>query len=132
MERKELIEDLNKSLSGIKPKKAPESLDNGLKGAVVLLKMLSGDEVKSSGELASKLNVSTARIAVALNNLESKGYIERTKDSLDARKTLVKITENGKEELFRREEIIKQHLLNSLSNLTNDDLQMLINIINKI
>lgn len=132
MERKELIEDLIKSLSSIKPQKAPESLDNGLKGAVVLLKMLSGDEVKSSGELASKLNVSTARIAVALNNLESKGYIERTKDSLDARKTLVKITENGKEELFRREEIIKQHLLNSLSNLTNDDLQMLINIINKI
>lgn len=132
MERGELIEDLLKSLSRIKPKKAPESLDNGLKGAVVILKMLRNEGVLSAGEVANNLNVSSARIAVALNNLESKGFIEKTKDSCDARKTLVSITSLGKAELSRREKIMKEHLLNSLTNLTDDDLIMLINILNKI
>lgn len=132
MERVELIENLIKSLSSIRPKKVPENFDNGLKGAVIILKMLSNNECLSAGEIAKNLNVSSARIAVALNNLESKDYIEKQKDEFDARKTLVKITSQGQKELIERQEKMKEHLLNCLTNLTDDDLIMLINIINKI
>jgi len=48
------------------------------------------------GEISGEMNVSSARVAVALNSLESKGLITRQIDTSDRRKILVRITPEGK------------------------------------
>lgn len=78
------------SLSGV--------LNDFNRGEVGVLSYLAFDKDEvSSGELSEVLGVTTARVASILNSLEIKGYIKRKEDSLDKRKTLVVITEKGKE-----------------------------------
>jgi DNA-binding MarR family transcriptional regulator len=48
------------------------------------------------GDISSEMNVSSARVAAALNNLESKGLITRRTDKNDRRKVIVEITEDGR------------------------------------
>ena len=48
------------------------------------------------GEISAEMDVSSARIAAALNNLEDKGLITRRIDLNDRRKILVGITPEGK------------------------------------
>lgn len=78
------------SLSGV--------LNDFNRGEVGVLSYLAFDKDEvSSGELSEVLGVTTARVASILNSLEIKGYVKRKEDSLDKRKTLVVITEKGKE-----------------------------------
>ena len=58
--------------------------------------LISCDELPSAGYLSEKLEVSTARIARILNSLEDKGCIKRCFDAKDKRKTIVEITDVGK------------------------------------
>ena len=48
------------------------------------------------GEIGSAMNVSSARVAQALNNMEHKGWIIRRIDPEDRRRILVSITPEGK------------------------------------
>jgi len=48
------------------------------------------------GDISSEMNVSSARVAAALNNLENKGLITRRTDKNDRRKVIVEITEDGR------------------------------------
>ena len=62
--------------------------------------------------LADTLNLSTARIAAVLGNLEKRGLISRTMDPNDRRRINVSLTENGKkvakaEKLEMRNKIIR-------------------------
>ena len=41
------------------------------------------------------MNVSTARVAVLIKKLEERELVEKTSDPSDARKTMLKISENG-------------------------------------
>jgi DNA-binding MarR family transcriptional regulator len=49
------------------------------------------------GDISSEMNVSSARVAAALNNLEGKGLITRRTDKNDRRKVIVEITPEGKD-----------------------------------
>jgi len=48
-------------------------------------------------EISSEMNISSARVAVILNNLENKGFITRQIDKSDRRKVLVSLTQEGVE-----------------------------------
>ena len=58
--------------------------------------ILSDDEVTPT-DLSRRLQLSSARIANALNSMENKKYVVRTHDSVDRRKVYVAITELGAE-----------------------------------
>ena len=47
-------------------------------------------------EISDAMNISSARIAVTLNSLESKGHITRQIDTSDRRRILIKLTPEGK------------------------------------
>ena len=51
------------------------------------------------GELSTLLDLSTARIAAMLNNLERKGAITRARDTADRRRVVVRLTEQGRNEV---------------------------------
>ncbi|NLV50191.1 MAG: winged helix-turn-helix transcriptional regulator [Clostridiales bacterium] len=54
-----------------------------------------GDGV-TAGELSEKLDISTARVAMILNNLEKKGLVHRDEDTQDRRRVVVFLTPSGK------------------------------------
>lgn len=75
---------------------ATEIMHDGLSGMFFVLKVLADAQADlSAGDVAEILGVTTARTAVVLSTLEKKGFITKSKSSEDARKTIVRITEEG-------------------------------------
>lgn len=133
MEKKELINELLSKINADKYRKLLSTLEDGCKGLYVILKVIkNSDKEVIAGDIASKLNITTARVAAALNNLEKKKWIIKYKSSLDGRKTIVELTDLGKNVLKRREEEIISVLENLFVNLTDLEIIQLINLLNKI
>lgn len=59
----------------------------------------AGADGRTAGELSTLLDLSTARIAAILNNLERKGAITRARDTADRRRVVVRLTEQGRNEV---------------------------------
>ena len=60
----------------------------------------AGADGRTAGELSMLLELSTARIAAMLNNLERKGAITRARDEADRRRVVVRLTAQGREEVL--------------------------------
>lgn len=94
-ETEELLERLKES----RPKKMMEHLDKEDVGIMHVMRILhTAGEPVTAGKISEEMNVSTARVAVLLKKMEQKNLVVRSKDSKDARKTLIGISEYGKEQ----------------------------------
>lgn len=62
----------------------------------------------TAGMIAEAMDVSTARVAVLLKKMELKGLIVRSCDPLDARVTIIRLSERGEQEDARIREKIAQ------------------------
>lgn len=133
MERKEYIKEILLGLNGEKYRQVAKTLEKGYKGLYVILKVIKNQNGEViAGDISSKLNISTARVAVALNTLSRKKYITKYKSLTDLRKTVVSLTPLGKEALERREDEINSLIESLLINLSDEEIEQLIKIINKI
>lgn len=133
MERKVYVEELLLGINNEITRKIVTTLEKGYKGLYVILKVIkdqNGEVI--AGDISNKLNISTARVAVALKTLERKKYITKYKSSADLRKTVVRLTPLGKEVLKIREEEINSLIEALLKDLTDEEFEQLIKIINKI
>ncbi len=84
-----------------------------VKGKHFILGYLNENGKTKSLDLAKALDVSTARIAVIINDLENEGLVLREKDEKDKRITYISLTEKG---IFVVTED-KKHVLNVLDNV---------------
>lgn len=66
-------------------------------GEKAILVFLEQKKEVSAGDISNFLNVSTARIAVVLKNLEKKDLIKKTTSQTDKRKTIVCLTKKGED-----------------------------------
>ena len=66
-------------------------------GELAALLHLKDAGTVSASQLAQALGVNTSRIAALLRQLENKEYIQRSVNVLDRRKTMVTITDTGRE-----------------------------------
>ena len=133
MQNRKQAELLLSKLIEKQPNDIIEYLNDGLKGCFLILKTLSSAKQDlTAGDLATRLNVSTARMATALNNLCEKGLIVREKAQKDARKTIVKLTTLGKENIVEREQIIIEKTAKFLSRFTESEIAALFSFIEKI
>ncbi len=83
-----------------RPKKMFENFDKSDAGIMCVLRFLTGTEGPvTAGEISAFMQVSTARVAVLLKKLEEKSFIEKQTDPSDARKTMVVLSETGKEKV---------------------------------
>lgn len=91
------IEIILKKLEKIHPRNLFKFVDdaNAGMGAVMRLLYLS-EGVVTAGTISEFMGVSTARVAVLLKKMEARGLIEKKSDALDARVTLVTLTEAGR------------------------------------
>ena len=89
---RELMELMVKNRHG-----AFSKIEKSSKGATIVIKVLARlGEPTNPKYLAETLNLSTARIAAVLGNLEKRGLIIRTMDPDDRRRINVSLTESGK------------------------------------
>lgn len=110
-----------------------EVLNEFNRGEIGTLSYLAFDKNKvSAGELSEKLNVTTARIACILNSLENKQYIERKEDEKDKRKTLVYITEKGKNLACDAKKEVIEKIIKVIEEIGYDEIKNYINVVARI
>ncbi|MDE6565812.1 MAG: MarR family transcriptional regulator, partial [Clostridia bacterium] len=103
------------------------------KGKLMILKVLyCSKQENTAGDLAKVLNVSTARIATAINSLESKGFVVRNHSVNDGRKVIIAITESGKQALQDYNNQIKRTIQGLFGKLTDEELDTFINLSKKL
>jgi MarR family transcriptional regulator, organic hydroperoxide resistance regulator len=85
-----------------------------------------------SGDLSDKLDLTTPRVASALNSLAKKGYIERNRDENDKRMVIVSITEAGKSFMMEEYNKLISMMQQTLERLGESDAKELIRIIKRI
>lgn len=110
--------------------KIPLNCSQGETGTLLYLTFIQ-DGVSSS-ELAENLDVSLPRIASILNSLESKKLIEKMIDSVDKRKTIIHITEVGKELVLSKKNEAINKITKIMEKLDEEDVNQYIRISKKI
>jgi DNA-binding MarR family transcriptional regulator len=83
-------------------------------------------------EISNEMGISTARIAVTLGSLESKGLITRRIDASDRRRILVELTEEGRTKHAEHEKMIMGVLMRMLENLGEADALEFLRILKRI
>ncbi len=132
LHREEIAKELLNDIEQTSCKKLFNFLNSWTKGLYVILRVIekTSDEV-TAGMISNILGVSTARTAVALKTLEIKKWIKKQKSTLDARKTIVSLTDLGKEKIQEKEQELVCIVECFLNRLTDEEVQQLINIIKK-
>ncbi len=73
-------------------------MDRGILFVLHYLDMNQEQDI-CAGDLVNILDVSSARVASLLNDLEQKEYVKREKDENDHRKVFIRLTEKGHQEI---------------------------------
>ena len=84
------------------------------------------------GEISNKMNVSSARIAQTLNNIEKKGLITRQIDPDDRRKILVALTPEGEAFAEQYQQMILDVMSKILIRLGDHDAAEYVRIVGKL
>lgn len=101
---------------------ANQQMSKLVKGELFVLNYLSThNKVAYPKELSREMVVSTARIAVILNNMEEKGWITRTGDTEDNRQTIVTLTDDGCEEIRKKRVEVIDSVAKMLEQIGPDD-----------
>ena len=83
-------------------------------------------------DISNEMNISSARVAFMLNNLENKGLISRKIDSNDRRKILVTLTTEGLAYAQIHNDNVTNHTIKMLTLLGEHDAKELVRIIGKL
>jgi len=83
-------------------------------------------------EISSEMNISSARVAAMLNNLENKGLITRQIDKDDRRRVLVDLTAEGEELAEKHNQMVVGGTARMLEMLGEHDSKELVRITEKL
>lgn len=98
MDYSELAADLLNGIKSLHKVKSQKNINEAMQGETFVLNYIASRGIEVlPGEIGHEMDVSSARIATALNSLEQKGLITRRIDTNDRRRILVGITPKGKE-----------------------------------
>ena len=114
---KNFFHQLNESQTGI--------------GFVLVYLFEATDEVYA-GDLAKALGVSTARVAVLLKKMEKQGLILRIRSEEDARRTVVRITEEGEKTAVEMREAMIEKIELLLEKVGQEELEEFLRLLGKI
>ena len=133
MDYAELAETLIKKMHAFHKARSQKSIFGALQGEAFVLKYISlRDEGVLPGEISNEMDVSSARVAAALNKLEDKGFITRKIDKNDRRKILVEITQEGRRLAEKHQKVIVEEVADMLRYLGEDDAREYIRILGRL
>ncbi len=90
-----------------------------------VLAILATDGPGSQLELAKLLGKAPALIVAAIDQLEAQGFVERTRDPADRRRSRVMLTKAGERTLVKADKLADQAAADLLSGLNGDELAQL-------
>ena len=128
-----LAAELLGNMQSLRKAKAQKHIDESLHGeAFVLHYIANHDGDVLPGEIGGEMGVSSARIAVTLNGLESKGLITRHIDLSDRRKILVGITPEGKALAEKQQQAVLEGASKMLALLGEQDAKNYVRIVGRL
>lgn len=105
------------------------TFDEAMSGELfTIFYILYQKDAVTPGMIAKEMEISSARVAAMLNNLEKKEYIKRVKSQEDKRKIHVILTQKGIDLAQKTKETVLQQVTDMLEFLGPDDAQHLIRI----
>jgi len=122
--------DSMRALHRARPQK---HINESLHGEAYVLRFImvqNGDVLPS--EISGEMGVSSARVAAALNSLESKGLITRRMAPRDRRKILVGITKEGKVQAEQQQEDVIAGAAKLLAMLGEEDAREYVRITGRL
>lgn len=98
----------------------------------VLLYLLNTNSNVSQSELSENLGVTMPRIVALINTLQKKELIEKNLDSNDKRKSIISITNKGKDNIIKRKKDAIKFIENVIKELDEQEIEQYIAISKKI
>lgn len=136
MTSEEFLEKLRIIFTDEPVKKNMDTLKNSIKGKLPILYYLKyktekGEEI-TPGDISSNFNISTARVAKSLNNLEISNMVVRQKSKNDKRTTIILLTDKGLAEANEGISYIVSAIEKKLANISKEELEIFFRVINKL
>lgn len=127
-------EKLIKKIVSMRPKGRPPHMDFYESGMIFVLNFLYDNSKKEiiAGDIAKKLDVSTARVAKLLSKLTLKELIYTYPLESDKRKTVVCLTEKGKLHTQNKRKEHDDKLSKLIDKVGIEDMETFVNISEKI
>ena len=133
MGKREEAQEMLYKLRACRSKSVFGKIDESQKGiGFVLVYLQEADHEVISGDLARELNVSTARIAALLRKMEKTGLVSRHRSAVDARQTVVEITQEGRTYVDKMKEQILKKMELLLEKVGREDMEEFIRISHRI
>lgn len=108
----------------------PLNCSQGETGALLYLTFVK--EGITASDLSEELKVSMPRVASVLNSLESKDLIKKSIDLEDKRRTIVNITEKGKQLVLEKKEEAIKNIIKIIEKMDKEDIEQYIMLSRKI
>lgn len=114
-------------------KNVQKQVNDSLQGENFVLAYISEHEgnVIPSG-ISNAMGTTSARVAATLNSLEGKGLITRRIDVEDRRRILIDLTDAGREQVQKQNQMMMRFVTNMLQYLGEDDAKEYIRILKKL
>jgi DNA-binding MarR family transcriptional regulator len=133
MDYKKLAERFFYKSYQLKKYELQQIIDENVQGeSFALLYIKNKKSFALPGEISGEMNISSARVAAILNNLENKGFIERQIDKTDRRKILVTLTKEGEEKAKNHNEEVIAQIAKMLELLGEQDAEEFVRITGRI
>jgi DNA-binding MarR family transcriptional regulator len=89
---------------------------------MAIMKLLDDEGTLCISEIGEMIKVAKAQMTHSIDKLTSLGMIERVPDSVDRRKTGVRLTVEGKQLIAKIDRAVKRRMKESLSRLNDEEI----------
>ena len=132
MDNKRFIENINNVFKDLKNYHSKFKIEESVKGMFPVLKILYFNDNVTPKFLETNLCVSSARVARVLNQLEEKGLVSRIESKDDKRKTIVILTQAGKDISKKQSEEFDKYIDIMLENISDTEKEEFIYLLRKM
>lgn len=98
---------------------------------LILHELFQSDQI-AIGEIARKISLSQATVTDIIDRLIIKGLVTRTKNSLDRRQVLIKISPNGKNIINKKPSLLQKDFLAKFDKLQKWEQHLLLSSVERI
>ena len=131
---KKVLENIRQSLLDIYRMEVIDGIRDILSGenSFLLLLLSCSSSPLTASFMAERLNITKGRITALISSLLDKEDIEITLDMKDRRKTLIRLTEKGRNRIETKIDEVNEKLEYLIRDLSEEEVNFLLNILEKV
>jgi len=97
-----------------------------------VLRVLEDDRTLRVSDVARRLNSTNSYVTITSEKLVKKGFIIRERNDVDRRSVYLTLTDEGLALVKKMDEIVFAYFNNTFANITNEDMNYVLNVLQKI